>query len=99
MEKLLEEFMDWSDRNAVHLNRHISIANKQTDNLRAYVELFQKYPANSIEFKVEVEKLLFGIGELANELQETTSQFSQDAADFMGILDGIKQEFLKRAHE
>lgn len=94
MEEIIESFKNWSDRNGVHLSRHIVIMTKQTENLRSYVELFQKYPANSPEFKAEVESLLEGIKVLADELHEVNGQFAEDCSDFSGVLEALKTEIL-----
>lgn len=93
----LEKFQEWSTQNGVHLNRHIVVMQKQAQNLRAYVDLFERYPANSVEFKVEVEKLLSQIGDIATEMKEVNDSFAQDCDRFVDILNSLKQDILRVA--
>jgi hypothetical protein len=91
----LNKFIGWENRSRTHTNRHIIVLQKQIDNMRSYVELFGKYPANSIEFKVEVERLYLEIKDICDEMGEVAQGFSDDSGSFIEILDSLKED-LKR---
>lgn len=88
----LEKFEEWCDRNHTHLERQLYVMRKQALNIGRYVELFRTYPANSPEFKVEVEKLYREIGNICDEIREVDGILAEDYGSFVDVLTMMQEE-------
>jgi hypothetical protein len=95
----LQMFQDWSSRNDVHLNRHLSILKRQSDIFARYVDAIKSYPVSAPEFVAEIMNLHSSIVVLLDELRETNDSFVQDCDDFKNILDTLRSEVLKVYNE
>lgn len=91
----LEMFHQWSFQNDTHMQRSLNILERQIKNQRDYVELFHKYPANSVEFKVEVEKLYRDLGNLLEEFRENTADHAHDFELFQKVLKRMRKDIDK----
>lgn len=91
----LEKFRLFEGRNATHLNRFLKILERQVDNQRQYVELFRRYPANSVEFKVEVERLYSELCPLLEDFQENNNNIISDGELFVEVLNELRKDINK----
>lgn len=95
----LTKFNEWFDRNHTHVERQIQVMKKQALNIRNYVELFRTYPANSLEFKVEVEKLYNEISNICDEIREVDNCLAEDYEGFKSVLELMHSEMSRLVDE
>lgn len=87
----LEKFRLWADQNETYLNRFMRIIERQVQNQRNYVDLFSRYPANSVEFKIEVERLYNQISPILDDVREN----NQNLMDNMDLFKEVMEELGK----
>ena len=90
----LEEFEGWSSRHGTHMDRHVSILNRQADVFKNYLAILRTHPVNSIEFYNEILALHNLIADLLGEMEEVNIAFIQDIDDFRLMLTTLKGEIL-----
>ena len=95
----LEKLKLWSDREQTHMNRFIFILGKQVTNQRSYVDLFSKYPANSLEFKIEVERLYEELGGILIDCKENIEDLMKDLEEFQDVLETFHSEIDKMPND
>lgn len=65
---------------------------RQVENQLQYVSLFSKYPANSIEFKIEVERLYSEISPILDEFRENNDNLIANGRRFIEVLECLEKE-------
>lgn len=91
----LDKLREFEERHATHLNRFLIILQEQVANQGEYVELFQKYPANSIEFKAEVEKLYHELSYLLEDFRENNKELIRDGEVLVEAMTMIEEDIKK----
>jgi hypothetical protein len=99
MESTLDKFNRWGEYNHTHLTRFERVLARQILNQRAYIDLFSKYPANSIEFRVEAKKLYLEYADLLDEFKESMYDFINDGDLFKDVLISFEKEYIDKLPE
>lgn len=94
LRKSMRKFETWNDVHGVHLNRHVSIIQRQADVFQGYIDLVQSYPVNTPEFLDGIMKLHKRVGQLAEEMKEVNDTFVEDCSSFQDVLTTMQEEIL-----
>lgn len=99
MDELVVLAKKWQLHNETHSKRHVGIIQRQTRIAQEWLDAVKKYPANSEEIKVEINRLWKQLGNLYEETKEVYLDMASDNEMLAQVIVALQKEIKKLPDE